>query len=257
MKILVIGSGISGLTAAIECAKQQYEVLLVSPYPSERAQSVMAAGGINAVAGGEDSISCHVEDTLRAGRMIAGRETVTALCEDAPQILAWLERLGVAFNRTKEGISRRAFGGQTYRRTAFAGASTGKQIVTALVQECRKYECQGRIKRMLGYQFHSALIKDNVCYGALCRGLFQSAFLRQGLSHADRHARIYLQIKSFLKRNPDQTVGILVLFRIIVLQVFVFLCGGIVCQIPRRRLARRNMPLGFDKLPLCRQDSLF
>ena len=167
--VLIIGSGISGLTTAITVAQSGGRAVLISPMPSERAQSVMAAGGINASRqSGEDTIESHVEDTLNGGRNIAGKQTVGGLCADAPEILRWLEGLGVVFNRDAEGeIDRRAFGGQRYNRTAFSGACTGKQIVTALIQKAREYEKNGLIERRLGYHFHSGLIDDNRCYGAL------------------------------------------------------------------------------------------
>ncbi|MBR0147167.1 MAG: FAD-dependent oxidoreductase [Eubacterium sp.] len=169
-KVLVIGSGISGLTTAIECASKGIEVLLVSPFPSERAQSVLAAGGINAALdhkNEQDSVESHIEDTLKGGCFLAGRRSVTGLCETAPEILEWLEHLGTVFSRTKEGrIDQRAFGGQSHRRTCFCGASTGKQIVTALVMEARRYEGLGLIKRLLWTDFHSGLIRDGICYGA-------------------------------------------------------------------------------------------
>jgi succinate dehydrogenase / fumarate reductase flavoprotein subunit len=169
-KVLVIGSGISGLTTAIECASRNIHVTIVSPFPSERAQSVLAAGGINAALDHKDegdSIESHIEDTLKGGCFIAGREAVTGLCKTAPEILAWLEHLGTVFSRTAEGkIDQRAFGGQSHRRTCYCGASTGKQIVTALVMEARRYEGLGLIKRLLWTDFHSGLIRDGVCYGA-------------------------------------------------------------------------------------------
>lgn len=167
--VLVIGAGISGLTAAIDLAQGGCKVLLASPMPSERAQSVMAAGGINAsTQQGPDTIASHVEDTLNGGRNLAGEKSVTGLCTDAPDILRWLEQLGVVFNRDEQGnLARRPFGGQRYQRTAFAGASTGKQIVTALVQKARELEREGRIERRLGYDFHSGLIADNRCWGAV------------------------------------------------------------------------------------------
>ena len=169
-KVLVIGSGISGLTTAIECASSNIHVTMVSPFPSERAQSVLAAGGINAALdhkGEGDSIESHIEDTLKGGCYIAGREAVTGLCETAPEILAWLEHLGTVFSRTADGkIDQRAFGGQSHRRTCYCGASTGKQIVTALVMEARRYEGLGLIERLLWTDFHSGLIRDGVCYGA-------------------------------------------------------------------------------------------
>ena len=166
--VLVVGSGLSGLSCAIHLAENGISATLVSPYPSERAQSVMAAGGINAALGVDDSTNQHTEDTLNSGGNIAGKEAVKGLCAQAPEIIRWLEELGVVFSRTEQGeVALRAFGGQSRNRTAYAGASTGKQIMTALIREARKYECQNRINRILGRQFHSALIEDNKCYGAL------------------------------------------------------------------------------------------
>lgn len=170
-RVLIIGSGIAGLTCAIETAKKGNKAILVSPYPSERAQSVMAAGGINAVlpkCDAEDSVQLHIKETIEGGCRIAGSKSVTALCEDAPEIIQWLESIGVVFTRQADGnLARRAFGGQSRKRTVYAGASTGKQIITALVQEARKWECNGRINRQLGLLFHSALIYDGVCHGAV------------------------------------------------------------------------------------------
>lgn len=170
-RVLIVGSGIAGLACAIETAKAGNTAVLVSPYPSERAQSVMAAGGINAVVQGadtDDSVELHIRETLDGGCHIAGEKAVAGLCSAAPDILKWLESLGVVFTRTADGsLARRAFGGQSRKRTAYAGASTGKQIVTALVQETRKWECAGRVIRRLGLQFHSALLDDGVCAGAL------------------------------------------------------------------------------------------
>ena len=166
--VLIIGSGLSGLSCAIELAENGICTTLVSPYPSERAQSVMAAGGINASLGAEDSAQQHAQDTLKSGGDIGGEEAVAGLCAAAPDIVNWLEKLGVVFSRNEEGkVALRAFGGQSRNRTAYAGASTGKQIMTALIREARKYECSGQIIRLLGRQFHSALIADGKCYGAM------------------------------------------------------------------------------------------
>ena len=167
-QVLIIGSGLAGLSCAIELAERGIHSTLVSPYPSERAQSVMAAGGINAAIGKDDSAAQHAEDTLKSGGNIAGRAAVTGLCSAAPEIVRRLESLGVVFTRDEGGeVSLRAFGGQSRNRTAYAGASTGKQIMTALIREARKYESTEIIKRLLGRHFYSALIKDGACYGAL------------------------------------------------------------------------------------------
>lgn len=167
-QVVIIGSGLSALSCAIALAEQGIRAVMVSPYPSERAQSVMAAGGINAALGTNDSPEQHAEDTLKSGGNLAGKEAVLGLCTAAPDIIRQLEKLGVVFSRNKNGeVALRAFGGQSKNRTAYAGASTGKQIMTALIREARKYECTQMITRLLGRRFHSALIKDNKCYGVL------------------------------------------------------------------------------------------
>ena len=170
-KVLIIGSGIAGMSCAVRCAGRGLNVMLVSPYPSERAQSVMAAGGINAVTGDHeegDSIESHVEDTLKGGAMLAGPNAVKGLCEQAGGIIRYLESIGTVFTVDESGKPQtRAFGGQSHKRTYFCGASTGKQIISALVMEARRYEAKGVITRKLGVNFHSGLIRDGVCYGAL------------------------------------------------------------------------------------------
>ena len=170
-KILVIGSGISGLMCAIRCAGRGIQTTLVSPYPSERAQSVMAAGGINAVLSFSDegdTVESHIEDTLKGGAYLGGKNAVGGLCSRAPEIIRYLENIGTVFSLDPEGRpARRAFGGQSHKRTYYCGSSTGKQIVSALVMEARRCEADGLVERRLGSFFHSALIEDGVCRGAL------------------------------------------------------------------------------------------
>ncbi|MCR4604483.1 MAG: FAD-binding protein [Eubacterium sp.] len=169
--VLIIGSGISGMSCAIRLAEKGIHVKLASPVPSERAQSVMAAGGINAVTSDceeGDSVECHIEDTLKGGAMLAGKNAVTGLCSHAEEIIRYLESIGTVFTVDEnERPKYRAFGGQTHKRTYYGGASTGKQIVSALIMECRRYEAEGLIERDFGLCFYSALIKEGVCYGAL------------------------------------------------------------------------------------------
>lgn len=169
--VLIIGSGIAGLACAVRCAEHNMRVTLVSPYPSERAQSVMAAGGINAVTvqcEEGDSVASHIEDTLKGGCWLGGRNAVTGLCAHGDDSLGHLESIGTVFSIDAQGRPlRRAFGGQSHKRTYFCGSSTGKQIVSALVMEARRHEATGAIVRRLRMHFHSALIEDGMCYGAL------------------------------------------------------------------------------------------
>lgn len=170
-EVLIIGSGIAGMACAVRSAEQGAHVTLVSPYPSERSQSVMAAGGINAVTAqceDGDTVSSHIEDTLKGGCWLGGKSAVTGLCSNAADILGYLESIGTVFSLDQEGHPlRRAFGGQSHKRTYFCGSSTGKQIVSALVMEVRRHEAAGSIERRLRMHFHSALIESGACYGAL------------------------------------------------------------------------------------------
>ena len=168
---IIIGSGIAGMACAIRCAAQGIRVELVSPYPSEQSQSVMASGGINAVLADHeegDSVACHIEDTLKGGDGLGGKAAVTGLCEHAPEIIAYLEKIGTVFSVDGVGHpARRAFGGQSCKRTCYSGTSTGRQIVSALIMEVRRLEAAGLIRRRLRSFFHSALIRQGVCYGVL------------------------------------------------------------------------------------------
>nr|MCR5690442.1 FAD-binding protein [Clostridiales bacterium] len=159
------------MVCAIKCASRGIRATLVSPYPSERAQSVMAAGGINAVLasnGEDDTVDSHIEDTIKGGCFLGGKNAVKGLCSRAEEIIRYLEGIGTVFSVDKTGHpAKRAFGGQSHKRTYYCGASTGKQIVSALVMEARRYEAEGLISRRIGSFFHSALIRDGVCYGAL------------------------------------------------------------------------------------------
>ncbi len=187
-EVLIIGSGISGMACAIRCARRGMHATLAAPYPSERSQSVMAAGGINAALPEPecepgDSVACHVEDTLKGGAFLAGPEAVAGLCGHAAEILRDLERIGTVFSVDRNGRpQRRAFGGQSYKRTYYCGAGTGKMIVSALVMEARRYEAEGLITRRLHCSFHSALIADGVCHGAL---LFDGSAGRLEAVYAD------------------------------------------------------------------------
>ena len=170
-EVLIIGSGLSGLACAVRCAEKGGRVLLVSPFPSEQSQSVMAAGGINAVTSEHeagDSVDCHIEDTLKGGAWLGGRNAVTGMCGHAAEIIRYLESIGTVFSVDDQGRPlRRAFGGQSYKRTHYCGSSTGKQIISAFVMEARRYEAGGMITRRFRTFFHSALIEDGICYGAL------------------------------------------------------------------------------------------
>ena len=169
--IIIIGSGLAGLSAALEAAKIGARALLVSSYPSERAQSVMAAGGINAAldtAGEGDSPRLHCEDTLKSACGLANADAVGAMTEAAPGIVAELYAMGVQFSMDGGNIALRAFGGQKKKRTAFAKSATGKQIMTSLIDAVRELE-NDTVTRYPHHDFVTLLTDGKACGGAVVR----------------------------------------------------------------------------------------
>ena len=166
-KIIIIGAGAAGLSAALELAGKGRECLLVSEVPSERTQSVMAEGGMNAATDKEkDSPAIHAEDTLKAGRNIADPEAVKRLTEAGPEIIDRLFSSGMSFSLNAMGEPDvRPFGGQSQKRTHFAAANTGKQLMHTLIDQTRRYETEGLIERMTGWLFLRLIHKDGISYG--------------------------------------------------------------------------------------------
>ena len=169
--INIIGAGLAGLSAAITLAERNVFCNLISNYPSERAQSVMAEGGINAALdtmGEGDNTGNHFADTMRAGGDIADEAAVRGLTQNAPDIVRYLRRIGVPFNLKANAIQQRNFGGQKKKRTAYAKSSTGKVIMTALIDEARKYEAKGLIRRYNHHEFLELRLENE---GRVCKGV--------------------------------------------------------------------------------------
>jgi succinate dehydrogenase / fumarate reductase, flavoprotein subunit len=170
-KIIVVGGGLAGLMATIRVAESGVPVDLFSIVPVKRSHSVCAQGGINAAKnqkGEGDSIAKHFDDTIFGGDFLANQTLVGRMCEAAPGIIDLLDRMGVMFNRTPEGLlDYRRFGGTLYHRTAFAGATTGQQLLYALDEQVRRHESEDRVKKFEAWTFLSAVIDD----GGVCRGI--------------------------------------------------------------------------------------
>src|SRR5271165_1947233 len=161
-KIIVVGGGLAGLAAVIKIAESGGNVDLFSIVPVKRSHSVCAQGGINAaknLKGEGDTTWKHFDDTIYGGDFLANQTPVKAMCEAAPSIIDLLDRMGVPFNRTPEGLlDFRRFGGTLYHRTAFAGATTGQQLLYALDEQVRRYESDGKVKKYEGWEFLSAIL---------------------------------------------------------------------------------------------------
>ena len=156
-QINIIGAGAAGLSAAIWLAEHGAVCNLISRQPSERAQSVLAEGGINAALntmGESDTVEEHFQDTMRGGCDLANPHAVRAMTAGAPEMVEWLLQLGVPLQKADGRLLLRNFGGQKKKRTAYAKSSTGKVMMSALIDEARKWEVAGRIHR---YCHHEVL----------------------------------------------------------------------------------------------------
>jgi len=163
-KIAVVGGGLAGLMATIKAAEAGVNVDLFSVVPVKRSHSVCAQGGINGAVntkGEGDSPALHFDDTVYGGDFLANQTQVKAMCEAAPGIIHMFDRMGVMFNRTPEGLlDFRRFGGTQMHRTAYAGATTGQQLLYALDEQVRRYEVEGLVTKYEGWEFLSAVIDE-------------------------------------------------------------------------------------------------
>jgi len=170
-QIIVVGGGLAGLAAVIKIAEAGGTVDLFSIVPVKRSHSVCAQGGINSaknLKGEGDSTWAHFDDTIYGGDFLADQTPVKQMCERGPAIIDLLDRMGVPFNRTPEGLlDFRRFGGTLFHRTAFAGATTGQQLLYALDEQVRRFEAEGKVTKYEGWEFLSAVLDSK---GA-CRGI--------------------------------------------------------------------------------------
>jgi len=143
-RVIVVGGGLAGLTTTMKLCEAGVAVDLFSLVPVKRSHSVCAQGGINAsvnTKGEGDSPQIHLEETVYGGDFLANQPPVKGMADAAPGIVFMLDRMGVPFNRTGEGLlDFRRFGGSLFHRTAFAGATTGQQLLYALDEQVRRYE---------------------------------------------------------------------------------------------------------------------
>ncbi|MCE4979874.1 MULTISPECIES: succinate dehydrogenase flavoprotein subunit [Mammaliicoccus] len=162
-KIIVVGGGLAGLMATIKAAEQGAHVDLFSLVPVKRSHSVCAQGGINGAVntkGEGDSVDIHFDDTVYGGDFLANQTPVKNMTAAAPSIIHLLDRMGVMFNRTPEGLlDFRRFGGTLHHRTAYAGATTGQQLLYALDEQVRSYEVKGLVTKYEGWEF-LGIVKD-------------------------------------------------------------------------------------------------
>lgn len=174
-RAVVVGGGLAGLMATLKLTEAGIPVDLFSVVPAKRSHSVCAQGGINAVLdtkGEGDTVWEHIDDTIYGGDFLANQTMVARMCETAPAIVNLFDRMGVMFNRTPEGLlDLRRFGGTQKRRTAFAGATTGQQLLYALDEQVRAQEVAGMVCRYEFWTFVSAILDEGACKGIVAQDL--------------------------------------------------------------------------------------
>jgi len=155
---------------------------LVSLVPVKRSHSVCAQGGINSVNAltrqQGDNEWKHFDDTVYGGDFLQHQPPVKEMADWGPRIVDLMDRLGVPFNRTPEGFrDQRRFGGTLYKRTAFAGATTGQQLLYALDEQVRRREVEGLVKKWEFWDFLGPVLDDSGrCRGAVCQDLVTMQF---------------------------------------------------------------------------------
>jgi succinate dehydrogenase / fumarate reductase flavoprotein subunit len=175
-RVIVVGGGLAGLMTTVRVAETGVPVDLFSFVPVKRSHSVCAQGGINGAIntkGEGDSPAIHFDDTVYGGDFLANQPPVKYITDKAPAIINLLDRMGVTFNRTNEGLlDFRRFGGTQYHRTAYAGATTGQQLLYALDEQTRRAEAEGIVNKYEFWDF-LGIVKDDdgVCKGIVAQDL--------------------------------------------------------------------------------------
>ena len=177
MKFIVIGGGAAGLMATLRIAELKQNVELFSLVPVKRSHTACAQGGINGAVntkGQNDSPRQHFEDTILGGDFLANQPPVKAMCDAAPGLIHLLDRMGMMFTRTPEGLlDLRPFGGTKHTRTAFSGASTGQQLLYVLDEQVRRYEEQKLVKKFEQWEFVRLILDDNgECRGIVAQNMY-------------------------------------------------------------------------------------
>jgi succinate dehydrogenase / fumarate reductase flavoprotein subunit len=169
---IIVGSGGSGLYAALEASQRSQTAVLSKLYPI-RSHTGAAQGGISAALGNveEDKPEWHAFDTVKGGDYLVDQQAAKILAEEAVQAVYDLENRGLPFNRTPEGrIDQRRFGGHTrnfgeapVRRACYAADRTGHMILQTLYQQCIK----NNVSFYDEFQVIDLILDDNICQGVV------------------------------------------------------------------------------------------
>ncbi len=176
-RVLIVGGGLAGLAATMQLADSGIKVDCMALGPVKRSHSACAQGGINSVNDVTrqqgDSEYLHLDDTVYGGDFLQHQPPVKEMTDWAPRIIDLMDRIGVPFNRTAEGFrDQRRFGGTLFKRTAFAGATTGQQLLYALDEQVRRHHAAGMVAMHEGWDYLGPVLDDDGrCRGAIAQNL--------------------------------------------------------------------------------------
>ena len=170
--IVVIGAGLAGLRAAVECAGEA-NVAVVSKVLPTRSHSGAAQGGITAPLGNEeeDHWEWHFYDTVKGGDYLGDQDAIEILVKDSPRAIYELEHMGVPFSRTADGkIAQRNFGGHTsdygkrpVKRACYAADHTGRVVLDTLFDQCLRHQ----VKFYSEHYLLSLVMNEGRCAGVV------------------------------------------------------------------------------------------
>ncbi len=175
-RVIVVGGSLAGLSCSIKLAELGVAVDLFSMVPVKRSHSVCAQGGINAcndIARQQGySEWMHFDETALGGDFLADQPPVLEMANWAPKIIDLLDRMGVPFNRTPEGQrALRLFGGSLFKRTFYAGATTGQQLLYALDEQTRRWESEGKVNKFEFWEFLWPITHNGACVGIVAQDM--------------------------------------------------------------------------------------
>ena len=176
--VIIIGSGIAGMRAAIEAAQNNpgLDVAIVSKVQLMRSHSVCAEGGTAAVIQPDegDSIELHAWDTVRGADFLCDQDVVMRFVEEIPKEIMLLEHWGIPWSRRPDGrIAQRPFGGHSYNRATFAADKTGFFEMQTLYDTLQKFD---NVSRYDECYVTSILIEDNLFHGVTAWDLAHGEF---------------------------------------------------------------------------------
>ena len=143
--LLIVGSGLAGLRAAIEAAKtsESLKIAVISKVQVMRSHSVSAEGGTAAVLFEDegDNVESHIYDTVKGSDFLADQDVAERLCKEMPKEIYQLDHWGMPWSRRKDGrIDQRHFGGYSFPRATFASDKVGFFLMQTLYDTCQKYD---------------------------------------------------------------------------------------------------------------------